>query len=380
MRKKHLFFIVSFFLLLSLLAIFVIVTPAKEFSENENRVLAQKPTFSLEEVLSGNFQENLSDYLSDQIPLRDAWIQINTEVKKWLGQKEINDVYMGKEHYYFQQFTDESYSTSRMNAIFQMIEDWTGKIKNDTSKEIQNVSVMLVPTPGTILRDKLPSNAPYYDEDVVYKKAQDTLSCNFIDMREVFSQNAEHTQLYYKTDHHWTGDGAYLAYVEYCKSIGMDAKEQSYFQIEELTDSFYGTLYSKVLDWECEADHIYAPQNLPEVEVICDDEKISESVYDLTYLEQKDKYCVFFGGNWEKVQIKTSAENGKRLLLIKDSFANSFVPYILEDYEEIVMIDLRYYGGTMEEILSEYEITDVLFLYETTNLLTDTGIIKLNSN
>lgn len=373
--------------MLSLLAIFIIVMPAKTFSENENRSLAQKPTFSLKNILSGDFQQNLSEYLSDQIPFRDEWIQINTEAKKWLGQKEVNDVYIGEEHYYFQKFTDEDYSKSRMKSVFQMMEEWIADWKENAEKQIegdieeqtQNVTIMFVPTPGTILSNKLPNNAPFYDADSVYQQAEECLSDTLIDVREVFLENKEDTQLYYKTDHHWTAYGAYLAYVEYCKAVGMEAKDLSYFQLEEVTDSFYGTLYSKVLDWETVADSIYLPQNIPDVTVTYDGEDTSDSIYNLTYLEQKDKYCVFFGGNWETVTIETSAKTGKRLLVIKDSFANSFVPYLLEDYEEIVMVDLRYYGGSIQEILEEEEITDVLFLYEMTNLLTDTGIIKLNS-
>lgn len=369
MKRKPVIFVVLFFLILGLFAGLTFGLPAKEFSANENRYLAQMPELTVDTLLSGEFQSQLDSFLSDQIPLREFWIETNTNIKKWMGKTEINGVYFGADGYYFQQFTEESYSNSRKDAVFALLERFA-------AKQSASVTVMPVPTPGAVLRDKLPANAPMYDADAVWEALKEAIpSAEFVDLRDAFETAEE--QLYYKTDHHWTAYGAFEAYVSYCASAGLTAKPLSYFGLEQVSDSFYGTIYSKTLDSAAKPDAIHAPQNLPSVSVVFDENKTGSSVYDESFLSQKDQYAYFFGGNWGKVEINTGADNGKRLLVIKDSFANSLVPYLLEDYEQIIMLDLRYFGGNVDQIAEEAGITDVLVLYEMTNLLTDTGIIKL---
>lgn len=367
MKRNRFFFIVFFFLSLFLLAAFTFLMPTEEFSQMENRNLAQKPHFSLEELKGGQFQSGLSDFLSDQVPFRTMWIKANTTAQKLTGQKEINEVYLGKDHYYFQKFTDQSYSSSRMMSVFRMIE---GMVQKQTVP----VTMMLVPSPGTVLSDKLPKNAPYYNENLVYDTAKQLLTCKILDLREAFRAHAADTQLYYRTDHHWTSNGAYLAYQEYCKLMGVEPKA---YDLAEVSKDFYGTIYSKVLDSAAKPDSVLAPGNLPKVKVTYDDRVASESIYRDEFLQKKDKYAYFFGGNWGKVTIQTEAQTKEKLLIIKDSFANSFVPYLLGDYAEITMLDLRYFGGNVEEVIQQSGCTQILFLYETSNFLTDTGIARL---
>lgn len=370
--KKHSIFVVLFFLLLALGAGLTFGLPAKEFSDNENRYLTQMPQLNVDSVLSGDFQQELSGFLSDQVPLRDLWIGTNTSIKKWLGWQEINGVYLGKDGYYFQQFTESSYSASRKNAIFALLEQFAGKTD-------AQVTVMPVPTPGVVLADKLPANAPMYDADGVWQDLKQAVpSANVIDLREPFAAGAQgQTQLYYKTDHHWTTQGAYLAYEAYCKELGLEAKQMESFGLQQMSDSFYGTIYSKLLDSQAGPDEIWAAKNLPEISVVFDDSETGTSIYAEDFLGKKDKYAYFFGGNWGKVEINTPANNGKKLLVIKDSFANCFVPYLLEDYEQIVMLDLRYFSGNVADVMAQQGTTEILVMYEMTNLLTDTGIIKL---
>lgn len=369
MKRKPIIFVVLFFVVLGLFAGLTFGLPAKEFSPNENRYLAQMPELTVENLLSGEFQSQLDSFLSDQIPLRDFWIETNTNFKKWLGKTEINGVYFGSDGYYFQQFTEDSYSASRKAAVFALLERFA-------AKQSASVTVMPVPTPGAVLKDKLPANAPMYNADAVWEELKAAVpSAGFVDLRDAFASAKE--QLYYKTDHHWTAYGAYEAYVNYCVSAGLPAKPLKHFGVEQVSDSFYGTIYSKTLDSAAKPDAIYAPRNLPRHSVVFDGNKTGNSVYDESFLTQKDQYAYFFGGNWGKVEINTGANNGKRLLVIKDSFANSFVPYLMEDYEQIIMLDLRYFGGNVDQVITESGVTDVLVLYEMTNLLTDTGIIKL---
>lgn len=367
MMKKNVVFVVLFFVILGLFAGLTFGLPARAFSDNENRNLAQMPVFTVENLLSGEFQSDLDAFLSDQIPLREMWIETNTNIKKWLGKREINGVYLGSDGYYFQQFTEDSYSASRKDAVFALLGQFGKKIGVP-------VNIMMVPTPGVVLSDKLPANAPMYDADAMWQSLQAaTPDCGFIDLRAAFAD--ADTQLYYRTDHHWTTQGAYVAYQQYCAAMGLAAKPLADFGLTKVSDSFLGTIYSKTLDSDAKPEEIWAAKDLPQITVTFDGEKTADTLYAEEFLGKKDQYAYFFGGNWGRVEIETEADNGKTLVIFKDSFANSFVPYILGDYEKIVMLDLRYFSGNVTEAVAG--ATEVLFLYEMTNLLTDTGINKL---
>lgn len=367
--KKNAVFVILFIAILGLCSLLTFLLPAKQASDNENRVLAQIPHLSTDTVLDGEFQSDLADFLSDQIPGRELWIRGNTAIKKLLGKTEINGVYLGKDGYYFQQFTESSYSAKRRNTLFALI----GKFTRNQSIP---VTVMPVPTPADVLSDKLPANAPLYDADNAWKLLQTAVgSDHFIDLRQTFQGSDE--QLYYRTDHHWTTRGAYLAYEAYCQTRGITPKPLSDFHLTTVSNRFYGTIYSKTLDSAAKPDTIEATKVLPSLQVKFDGKEVPD-IYFEEKLSEKDKYAYFFGGNPGIVEIKTDIQNGKRLLIFKDSFANCMVPYLLGEYEQIVMLDLRYFNGEVSQVMEENQITEVLFLYEMTNLLTDTGIAKLN--
>lgn len=364
--KKNAVFVILFFVVLFGFAAATFLLPAKTMSPNENRGLAQAPTLSVNKVLSGDFQSDLDAFLSDQIPGREFWIHTNTALKKALGKAEINGVYLGKDGYYFQAFTQESYSPNRRNQIFALIGNF---IKEQTVP----VTVMPVPTPSDILYEKLPAHAPVYDAQDAWEAMEKAVgSENFVNLRSPFRNATQ--PLYYRTDHHWTAHGAYTAYVTYCTAKGITPGN---FYLETVSDEFYGTIYSKTLDADTKPDTVQAVLDLPELEVIYDGDKVSHTIYDHSKLSEKDKYAFFFGGNYGTVEINTNVENGKRLLIVKDSFANAMVPYLLGHYQQIVMVDLRYYGGSVSELAENYGSTEILFLYEMTNLLADTGIVKL---
>ena len=149
------------------------------------------------------------------------------------------------------------------------------------------------------------------------------------------------------------------------------------FGVQQVSDSFLGTIYSKTLDGAAAPEAIFAPQALPQVTVTFDGGNTADSVYASEFLEKKDQYAYFFGGNWGRVDIDTGVDNGKHIVIIKDSFANAFVPYLLGEYAHITMLDLRYFAGNVQQTVVDTSADEVLFLYEMTNLLSDTGILKL---
>lgn len=344
----------------------------REYSDNENRYLMQFPSVNVQNVMTGEAQEELTDAFNDQFPGRDGWTGLSTRVKKWIGMKDVGGVYLGKDHYYFEKIMNQDISRTDYFQNLRFVNRLAALSPGSQT------SVMLVPPPGRILKDKLPAHASLYDADSMYKTAKETLQgAKLIDIRQELQQarktdkgtkdkgkKEKETQVYYRTDHHWTQYGAYVGYRAYCESTGRKAASYTSFEIRKLSDDFYGTLYSKALDRDAVPDTIEIPQKLPEAEIICDGRKMDE-IYDMTKKDQKDKYAVYFGGNYGEVDIKMKHQDSDRTLLIfKDSFANSMVPFLMKDYAQIRMIDLRYFKKSVRKYLEENPADEVLVLYE----------------
>lgn len=372
MKKRYLIFLTAVISLLAFGGITAVALGGSEFSANENRYLSQFPKISLSGIMSGDVQEDITDAFNDQFIKRDFWTAASTSAKKMLGYDDIGGVYLGKEHYYFEKIMNQDISQTNYFQNLRFVQFIAGK------QEKAKVSVMLVPSPGTVLKDYLPKHATLYDAEKMYQEAGELLKdVNLIDLRQVLQEAGMEKQVYYKTDHHWSLRGAYIGYQNYCKSLGQEAKNYDGFGVSAVSDSFYGTLYSKVLDSNAVPDEIDAPVNLPEVTVYCDKKKQS-GIYDSSKLDEKDKYAYFFGGNYGEADIVMNhSYSEKKLLIIKDSFANSMVPFMLEDYAEIKMLDLRYFKGSVQQLMEEYQADEVLVLYEISNFAQDENINKL---
>ena len=230
-------------------------------------------------------------------------------------------------------------------------------------------TALIVPSPAGVLRDSLPEDAPYYDEDRAFAMLEEQLGTAFADARQALAGVADP---YYHTDHHWTTAGAQAAYHIWAEATGHTARS---YALVQATDRFRGTLYSKVLLPDSVYDEVdYCPDIT--IESADCDGTVTDSLYDLAALEKKDKYELFLGGNYAKAVLRTGVENGKHLLLIKDSFANSLVPFLCGDYETITMVDLRYCREKIQPLADEAD--DVLVLYEITNFAADGNLFKLN--
>lgn len=372
MKLKYKIFFIFIIALFFLGGITAVVPGNRTFSANENRYLTQFPKISLSGILSGEVQEDMTNAVNDQFRWRDGWIRMSTRVKKAMGYQDIGGVYLGKEHYYFAKVMNQDISQTN---YFQNLRFVNFLAKQQTEAE---VTVMLVPSPGTILTDYLPKYATLYDSDKMYQEASELLEgVSVVDLRTALKQESEERQIYYKTDHHWNLRGAYVGYQDYCQSRGRQARDYDSFGIKAVSDSFYGTLYSKILDPAAVPDELAAPTNLPELDVVCD-KKTHDGIYDSSKLKEKDKYAYFFGGNYGEVDIKNDqAETEGKLLVIKDSFANSMIPFMVEDYSEIKLLDMRYYKKSVKEALEEYQPDEVLVLYEMSNFAQDHNLSQL---
>lgn len=371
MKKKDIIFVVCFVAALAIGGIVTVTAGHREYSDNENRYLTQFPKLVPEDVMTGEVQQELTDAFNDQFPGRDWLTALSTTVKKGIGMKDVGGVYLGKDHYYFEKIMNQNISRT---DYFQNLR-FVNRLAS-LSKDAE-VTALLVPSPGQILKDKLPKHASLYDADAMYKTAKETLQNVKLvdirkDMKEVRKQqkgagvqdSSGETQVYYRTDHHWTQYGAYVGYKAYTESVGRKAASYKNFDIKEFSDAFYGTLYSKALDSDAVPDTIELPEKLPEAEITCDGKEI-DAVYDMAKKNEKDKYAVYFGGNYGEVDIRMkNPDNDRTLVIFKDSFANSMVPFLMKDYAQIRMIDLRYFKRSVSNYMEENPADEVLVLYE----------------
>lgn len=386
MKKVRIIIIIVFIGFFVLISGASLIIKDREFSPNENRYLAETPELSWDNILSGKFQDGLEDYLRDQVCFRDGWITVKTGIQKACGDTDIGGAYVGKDGYDFEKITPEDVDEKQVDRNIKAVEDYFMTASETIDK--QKLSFLLVPTSGLVMQEKLPKNARLFDQakyiDQVQKAMKDY---NFVDVRDTLMDHNEE-YIYYKTDHHWTSAGACLAYEVWSEHTGGEAEKKDELAENVVSDKFRGSLYSKILDADSAYDEIwtYGLQKddafgSKDCTVMIDEKQQLDSIYDDEKLQEKDKYAYFLGGNYGQVHIQNqkaaSKAKGKNILIIKDSFANSFVPFVTQDYENIYMVDLRYYNGDMKAYLQEHEITDVLVLYNVSNFISDRNIHKL---
>lgn len=352
------------------LAVWFVLAPKKEFSENENRYLTKMPSFTAKTVFSGEYTESLSDWIADHFPMRDLFMGVKTEVEIVSGRREINRIYIGEDNYLIERY-EAPENTERITDTLVKFYD---RVK-DTGVDVR---LMLVPTAVTIYEDKLPAYAPEADQMGTAKLLYEATGIPAVDCSEKLLAGAQEGQIYYRTDHHWTTFGAYLGYTAYCEEEGIEPVPLEALEAETVTEEFAGTLYSKVNDYTHMKDAITVYTNQEDrLRVTYEDTgEVSDSLYNFDYLQEKDKYSLFLNNIHPLVEIENeTAPSDDVLMLIKDSYANSMVPFLTHHYKKIYVFDTRYYKDGPSSFLEEHgEVTDVLILYNMNTLDGDTGI------
>ena len=169
---------------------------------------------------------------------------------------------------------------------------------------------------------------------------------------------------YYKTDHHWNLEGAFVGYTEMAKAMGFTPVEREQYEFEKVSDSFYGTLYSKAIYWWQQPDDFYLPRYKGENTLTQQTgENVRDDLYWTEYLEEKDKYSTFLGGNHSVDVIRNSAVKEGKLLLIKDSYANCMIPFLAQHFAEIHVVDLRYFNQDIYQYIEDNGITQLAAVY-----------------
>lgn len=362
---------IIFILTLFLFLIINVIVPDREKSVQENRMLATKPKFRLSSLISGDYDEKFEAYMDDQFVGRDMWRKLKVTVDRIGGSRLENGVYIGTNGQLLEQIevADENHLAANIKAI---------KSFSESQKKIP-VRMMLVPDAANVLNHSLPALAKPEDQTQMFSMVRKDLgdSVEWIDVSTELNKHKTE-KIYYKTDHHWTTLGAFYAFQATAPSLGIEGDLSGKYVSHAVSNSFNGMLASKsgVNLGEKEQIDIYVPTEEDTDLIIdyVDEGKRSTSLYDSSKLKEKDQYTVFLGGNSSLLDIRTVSTSTKRLLLVKDSFANSFIPFLTPYYREIVVVDPRYYSGTINDLMDSYRISEVLFLYSGNTFFKDNNI------
>lgn len=379
-KKRTYNILISIFFIVFIEGIFIInlFKSDTDVSVMENRTLTHKPRFDIDNLIEGRYTKKYESYKNDQFIYREKFINIKSSIDSLIMKKDNNNVYKGEDGYLFEGFEkpNEENEKNNIEAINSFMEKHSDI----------NTTFMLIPISSTVLKEKLPKNAPILDEKIYVDEFEKSLDSriNFIYPYDTMRFHKKE-YIYYKTDHHWTTLGAYYAYEELCEKLELDKKNLDDYTKVLATDEFYGTLYSKGLFKVKKGDDVYVYINEDEKDesiiTYTEEKKKSASFYNTNKLKEKNKYDLFLDGNHPLVEIENvNVNNDKKLLMIKDSYANSFVEFLTPFFSEIVMLDPRYYYDDIEELISEKEFTDIIYLYNSNTFFQDNSLSLVLNN
>lgn len=370
-----------------------ILCPDRLFSENENRILQQKPKLFREEasfsdnlqnkLLSGAYITDYEAYVTDQFAGRDLWIGIKTASERAAGQRLINDVYIGEENRLFQQHLsvwsggDGALEQRALEKLPELMEDAQRYQEICTDGKIK---ILLVPSSGALSPQFLPPHAAAgaFSEREVLQQGESLAEQQFPGMQvwvDGFQslKPYEEEYIYYKTDHHWTTLGAYYGYTAWAQSMGIIPYSLESFERETVSEHFAGTLQSRLgLPWETDQIELFLPLMPKKYQVDYDlGTQETDTLYAPKHLETKNQYGIFLDDNHGLIIIHTEGADcpERSILVVKDSYANCFVPFLTEHYGTVYMVDKRYFRSDIVRFLENDQINDVLVLYEVIGFL-----------
>lgn len=334
-----------------------VLGPKRSFSPQENRVLQQRPAFSLSSLLSGAYTQQVESYLADQFPLRDTWVQAKSGLWRLSGHRDHGGVYFGRDGYLIGMPNPPEVDVLARNL---------GILSGLAGRQGLSLPVLLVPSAASTLPDKLPPQAPIPDEKAVWAAlAQDPPPGLLLpDAFSPLQAAAATGQVYFRTDHHWNDTGAYVGYCTLMAALGRAPRPASDFVQEQVSTTFRGTLAARSGDPWAGTDSLRL-WTLPGASIaqeVLDDGTRRDSPYWRERLQDKDQYTVYLGGNHAATVLRNPQGQG-RLLLLKDSYAHILAPLLAADFEEVHLLDPRYYLDGLDAYMDAHGITDVAALF-----------------
>ena len=361
-KKENLVLTVAFCGLLGAMLLGYLFLPKLDFSQLEKRYLAEKPKVSWTNIASGSFGSEAESYMADHIPGRDFLVGLYSYYSRLTQGEASQDIYVTSTGALVESPVNENTTATDKNMLY--IQEFAETVG-------QSVDFVLIPSAGWAGRDTLRGLCdPYRDAEIIagiYARAGSHV--NTLDMTHIFENRPE---LYYRTDHHWTSRGAYLAAKAYLEGQGRTIADEDSFE-KETVDSFYGSTYSRSGLWLTKPDSMELWHGSKSIRVETGN-GIHEGPFYMQRLQELDKYTVFLDGNHAKVTLTNPDAPKGKLLVIRDSYANCLGSFLAEGYETVVLVDLRYYKEPLSQLCAQEGFDQILICYSIGNFLTDTNL------
>lgn len=348
-----------------------LVLPDRQFSEQENRYLQMRPEFSFKSLFSGDYTSKFETYTTDQFTFRDEWITLKAASELALGKQENNDVHLCENGTLIEGFKrpENSVLDSNMSALNTLVGNTDAK-----------AYFALIPDKSDLYSSLLPKNVPNDSEKEVIDYCYGQSNATNVDMYSALSAHTDE-YIFYRTDHHWTSLGAYYGLSALAESMGLPCPAlDSYTDRHVVSEEFYGTTWSSSgfswVDPDTMEIFVNAPESL-KVTSYPQGSPVEGKLYDFSFLEKKDKYSMFMGGNCPMHVIETGNEDKPSLLILRDSYTDSLIPFLLDDFSEIHVLDLRYYRASLKAYIEQNDFDNVLVCYSVSNFCSDSNIFLL---
>ena len=356
------------------LAIFIVpalflLLPKEAFSEREKRYLAEMPALSVQSLTDGDYTKKLGVFVADHFPGRELFVGINAYYDLYAGRQGSKDTFT-RDGRLFSMPVENEPETLQTNLEYI----------NDFARDLAQagtgipVSLMLVPSSGAVLLD-----TPEYPDGEIISAVYAQAETEHVDLLAAFRAEANPGRLYYRTDHHWTSEGAFQAACAYLRSRGLPCPAREAYTRQSY-EPFYGSAYAASGLWLTEPDSLELWYSGNRLQVTNETGQVNDGVFYLDRLDQQDKYQVYLDGNHSLVRIEKlspSAEE-RSLLVIRDSFSNSLGCFLADAYDKVVLVDLRYYRLPLTDLLVGEGIDEILIEYSVDNFLHDANLAFLS--
>jgi len=370
--------------ILTLMLIMLLITPKKSFSYFENRYLQSTLQFSWQSVIDKSFGADAERFIADQFPWREQWFTLKGASEQARLMAFNNGIYLGKHHFLFEPMQEANWGEVEqyVDSINQLINKFPSI----------HSTLFLAPTSVELYQHLLPNFSSTYPQYQALEQISTQLDgkVNLVDGIEALQTHSNDAQqLYYRNDHHWTSYGAYWAYVAYMKQLGITPMTLEQFRAVTVSDDFRGSFHTKgqfigtTPDTIIRYDSDFIHSNVH----IADDNSTMDGLYDESRLSQKDQYNYFLGGVHALLTINNElTDQGKAaghqfdidtILVIKDSYAHAFLPFLSQHAKKIVVVDPRYYNGSIEQLIEQNQPQQLLLMYNIPTFINERSLLKL---
>ena len=356
-----------FALLLLAVPVYWLFFPEKTFSEAERRYLAEAPKLSAQKLTDWSFDDQVEGYLADHIPLRETLVSVNAYATLFSGRQVSAEVFRDRDGYLVAKpfAFDREEIDKRLNRI--------AKLGKTTGLEPQ---MLIVPASGYVRKDRLPATlaALYCDADVL-AEIESYDGVRLIPIEQRF--RSEGQNWFYRTDHHWTADGAFAAYETYMRAAGHEPLARDAFY-HHTVKGYLGSTRSRSALWltPSETMTIDEPIGCDVTVTFSDREGSFSGLFFYEHLREYDWYPLFLDGNHAVTVIEnhSAASDAPVLLMVKDSFGNTLAPLLVPSYRTVIMVDPRYYRQSVSELCETYGADELLFCFSTERIATDLNL------